>query len=291
MGVVGLDIISKRGERRKILPFEIRAKMYEDVIELGKQELKCKGIQRRIYEKHRKRLPISTIKDWINRKHNPFGKVNKFDEKPSPKLEYIIGTMFTDGYKYIGKKKSQHFLRLEVNDREFAEKFAECLTKVLGRKKPYKPFFDRKRKRWIVIGCSVLLFKFLNKSLEELKPHIEYSKETVASFLRALFDAEGCIYVKIKRGKRRRQLRLCNTNKELLIYAKYLLKEHFDIDATGPYLTTRRGSIIYSPNGKIAKTNKDEYYIYIRARSLLNFYKHIGFIIKRKQRDLIRAIQ
>jgi intein-encoded DNA endonuclease-like protein len=89
----------------------------------------------KIYEKYGKQLPLSTISYWINRKHNPFGKVNKFDEKPSPKLAYIIGVMFSDGYKYIGKKKSQYFLRLEVNDKEFAEKFAECLTKDIRKKK------------------------------------------------------------------------------------------------------------------------------------------------------------
>jgi hypothetical protein len=38
MGVVGIKI-SKRGERRKYLPLEIRAKMYEDVIELKRQGL------------------------------------------------------------------------------------------------------------------------------------------------------------------------------------------------------------------------------------------------------------
>jgi intein-encoded DNA endonuclease-like protein len=291
MSVVGIDIISKRGERRKYLPLEMRMKMYEDVIELRRQRLKHKEIQEKIYKKHRKRLPISTIKDWINRKHNPFGKVNKFNEEPSPKLEYIIGTMFTDGYKYIDKKKPQYFIRLEAKDKEFAEKFAECLTKVLGRKKPYKPFFDRKRKRWIVIGCSVLLFKFLNRTLKELKTIIEYDEKCVSAFLQALFDSEGSIHIKIKGRKRRRQLYLCNTNRKLLIYAKYLLKKYFDVDSSGPHLVRKKGNIVHFPNGKIAKTNKDYYYLYVRTKSFLNFYRHVGFSIKRKQQRLIKAIQ
>ena len=86
-------------------------------------------------------------------------------------------------------------------------------------------------------------------------------------------------------------LRLYNTNKELLIYAKYLLKKYFDIDSTGPYLKTKSGEIVCFPNGIISEANKDGYYIYIRARSLLNFYKHIGFTIKRKQQRLIKAIK
>jgi len=289
MGVVGIDIISKRGERRKYLPLETRMKMYEDVLKLGRQGLKYKEIQKIIYKKHRKRLPIPTAFHWINEKHNPLGKVNKFDEKPSPELEYIVGTMFSDGYKYIGKK-SRYSLRLDVNDREFAEKFAECLTKVLGKKKPYKPFWSKSKKQWIIEGCSVQLYKFLDRPLEELKPYIEHCKDCVASFLRALYDAEGSICVKIKGRKRKRRLYLYNTNKELLVYVQYLLKKYFGINST-LHLAIKKGSISHFPNNKIAKTNQDEYYVYIHARSLLNFYRCIGFTIKRKQRDLIRAIQ
>jgi len=289
MSVVGVDIISKRGEGRKYLPLEIRAKMYDDVLKLRKQGLKHKEIQRRIYEKYGMRLPQPTISVWVNKKHHPFGKVNKFDEKPSPELEYINGVMFSDGYKCFDGKR--YHLRLAVVDKKFAETFGKNLAKVLGRRKPYKPYWDKDLKRWVVTGCSIQLFKFLNRPLKELKPHIEYSKETIASFLRALFDAEGCIYVKIKGRRRKRQLCLYNTDKKLLIYVQYLLKKYFDIDTTGPYLAKRKGSIKYFPNDKISKTTKDYYCLYIRAKSLLNFYKHIGFTIKRKQQRLIKAIK
>ena len=290
MGVVGLDIMSKRGKRRKYLPLEIRMEMYDDVVELGRQGLKPSEIQKKVYEKYGKQIPPSTINDWINGKHNPFRKINKFNEKLSPELTCIIGMMFSDGYKYFNDKRYR--LGLAVKDKEFAEKFAECLTKVLGKKEPYKPYWSKSKKQWVVEGYSVQLYKFLNRSLEELKPYIEHCKDCVASFLRALFDGDGSIYVKIIKGERRkRQLYLHNTNKDLLIYAQYLLKKYFDIDTTGPHLTTRKGSIMHFPNGKIAKTNQDKYYIYTHARSLLNFYRCIGFTIKRKQRRLIEAIK
>ena len=57
--------------------------------------------------------------------------------------------------------------------------------------------------------------KLLDRPLEEIKPYIEYSKETVVSFLRALFDAEGSIYVKIKGDEKERQLCLYNTDEKL----------------------------------------------------------------------------
>jgi intein-encoded DNA endonuclease-like protein len=257
--------------------------MYEDVIELRKQGLKHKEIQRRIHEQYGKRLPIPTIFCWVNKKYHPLGRVNKFDGKPSPELAYINGVMLSDGCKYLDDRAYR--LKLGVKDKEFAEEFGRCLAKVLGRRKPYKPHWNEYRKVWVVVGCGIQLYKFLDKSLEELKPCIEHCKECVSAFLRALFDGEGSM------DEHNRELVLYNTNKELLIYAKYLLKKYFDIDTTGPYLKTKKDSIKHFPNGKIAKTNEDCYYIYIRANSLLNFYKYIGFTIKRKQQRLSEAIK
>jgi len=286
MSVVGVDIISKRGEGRKYLPLEIRAKMYDDVLKLRKQGLKHKEIQRRIYEKYGKRISQPLISYWVNREHHPLGKVNKFDEKPSPELGYVIGAMLSDGCLYFNGE--DYLLWLRVNDKEYAEEFGRCIAKILGKKDSYKPFWNEKRKQWIVVACSIQLFKFLNKSLEELKPYIEYSKETAASFLRAIFDGEGSIYVKIKGRKRRRQLHLYNTDEKLLSYIQYLLKRFFDIDST-LHLATRKGNITYCPNG-VYKSTKNCYYLYIRAKSLFDFYKHIGFTIRRKQRRLLKAI-
>jgi intein-encoded DNA endonuclease-like protein len=283
MGVVGIKI-SKRGERRKYLPLEIRAKMYEDVIELKRQGLKPSQIQEKLFEKYKEQISIQNIYNWINGKHYPFGSINKFDEKPSPELAYIIGVIFSDGYKYIDNNW-HYYLRLDVKDKEFAEEFGEKLARVLQRKKPYKPSWNTYKKLWTVVGYCIQLYDFLNKPLKELKSYIEYNKNCVSSFLQALFNGEGTI------PKHTRMLRLCNTNKELLNYVQYLLKKYFDIDTTGPHLARKKGNIMRFPNGITTKTTEDYYYIYIRAKSLLNFYKYIGFTIKRKQQRLIKAIQ
>jgi len=289
MGVVGLDIMSKRGERRKYLPLEIRAKMYEDVVELRRQKLSYGQIQKILYKKYGKQISRPLISYWVNRKHHPLGKVNKFNNKLSPELEYINGVIFSDGCKYFND--GGYRLQLAVVDKEYAEEFGRCLAKVVGRKKPYEPYWNENLKQWVVVGSSFQLYEFLNRPLEELKPYIEHCKDCVASFLRALFDGDGCIYVNIRKGRRERKLCLCNTNKELLIYVQYLLKKYFDIDTTGPYLKTKSGKIAHFPNGIITKTTEDCYYIYVRVKSLLNFYKHIGFTIKRKQQRLIKALK
>jgi intein-encoded DNA endonuclease-like protein len=290
MSVVGVDIISKRGEGRKYLPLEMRMKMYEDVVKLRRQGLKTSEILRRIHEKYKEQISRRNLYDWINGRCHPLGRVNKFNGKPSPKLTYIIGAILGDGYKYTPKKfKFKHYLRLAVKDREFAKKFAECLAKVLGREKPYKLFFDKNTKRWIAVGGSVLLFRFLNRTLKELKPIIEHDEKCVSAFLQALFDGEGYIYVKITKRKRKRQLCLYNTNRELLEYVQYLLRSFFNIDST-IHLARKKG-LRYFPNNKIGKSDKDEYYLYVRTKGFLSFYRHVGFSIKRKQQRLIKAIQ
>ncbi|MFH7835500.1 MAG: LAGLIDADG family homing endonuclease [Candidatus Aenigmatarchaeota archaeon] len=283
MSVVGINNMSKEGERQRYLPLEIRLQMYDDVIELRKQGLTYKDIQRKIYEKYGMQLPQSTINDWINRRHKPLRNVNIFDGKPSPKLSFIIGVIFSDGSKRFDGKGYR--LRLGVIDKEFAEEFGKALAKVLGKKEPYKPFWNKSRKEWVVEIYSILLYKFLDRPLEELKPYIEHSKKTVSAFLRALFDGEGSMY------KYRRKLIIYNTNKELLNYVKYLLKKYFNIDATGPHLAIKSGKVVHFPNEKITKTTKDYYYLYTCTNSLFNFYKYIGFTIKRKQQNLIKAIK
>ncbi|MEM2928905.1 MAG: LAGLIDADG family homing endonuclease [Nitrososphaerota archaeon] len=267
----------------KYLPLEMRMKMYNDVIELRNQGLSYKEIQRKIYEKYGMRLSKPLIHYWIHKKHSPFGKLNKFDEKPSSELAYVIGTILSDGYKCFDDKYYRFYLN--VKDKEFAEEFGKCLAKVLGRKEPYKPFWNEEQKQWRIIGCGVLLYRFLDRPLEELKPYIEYSKDTASAFLRALFDGEGSMH------KYRRELYLYNTDIKLLNYTKHLLKQHFNINTTGPNLAVKSGKVTHFPNGKIIKTTKNCYYLYVHANSLLNFYKYIGFTIKRKQQRLIKAIQ
>ncbi|MEM2553854.1 MAG: LAGLIDADG family homing endonuclease [Nitrososphaerota archaeon] len=288
MEAVGISIISKEGERRRCLPLEIRLQMYDDVHKLRKKGLSHRQIQKKIYEKYGKRISLAQICFWINKKHHPLGNINKFNDKPSPELAYVIGTKLGDGSIFSYSK--HHGIRLKVNDKEFAEEFGRCLAKVLRRKEPYKPFWSKKHKQWIVEACSIQLYKFLDRPLEELKPNIEYSKKTVSAFLRALFDGEGSMYVNKEYHSRR--LELYNANIELLNYTRYLLKEYFKIDSTKPRISAKKGEKRYFPDRKYySKSTKNCYCLYIRTNSLLNFYKHIGFTIKRKQQRLIEAIQ
>ncbi len=237
--------MNKEGEKKRhYLPLETRINLYPEVLKLRKQGLSQRKIQRIIYEKHGVKISQPLISYWIRGKKHPLGKANKFNDKPSPELSYIIGVIYGDGYKYLNSK--EYRLRLAVVDKDFTIEFAKNLAKILKRKKPYKPFFNEKLKRWIVVGSSILLFKFLEKPFEELKQYIEYNKDCAASFLRALFDGEGSIY--------KRRIELYNTDKELLVYAKYLLEKYFNINTTGQYLARKAGKIVHFPNGEYKAT-------------------------------------
>jgi len=106
----------------------------------------------------------------------------------------------------------------------------------------------------------------------------------VAAFLRGFADSEGSV-------KKIGQIYIYNTDLRLLTYIQELLKK-FGIESTGPKLLTRRGTVIRDPRtGKQYMAKKDCYYIYIRTSSYTNFYKYIGFTIKRKQQRLEEYIK
>jgi intein-encoded DNA endonuclease-like protein len=70
------------------------------------------------------------------------------------------------------------------------------------------------------------------------------------------------------------------------------LLRRFNIESTGPGSHVRRGTIINDPErGKKYSRNKDVYVIYIRASSNTNFYRYVGFTIRRKQRRLENYVE
>jgi intein-encoded DNA endonuclease-like protein len=136
---------------------------------------------------------------------------------------------------------------------------------------------------YIVEVNNKTLYELLKKpvDLKRIKPYVEHCPKCAAAFLRGLFDSKG--YVR-KEG----YIYLYNTNYEVLVYTQKLLWKYFGIESTGPWpTTTRQGTIKNNPStGKQYKANEDCYYIYIRAESLPNFYRFIGFTIRRKQKRL-----
>jgi intein-encoded DNA endonuclease-like protein len=275
------DNITKT-KRRKIPPREFRIKMYNDVHKLRKRGLSHIKIREEIHRRYGVWIALSTISDWLRGVHSPYnGRYIPLPElvKPSEDLGYVIGVRLGDGY--TRETSYDYIIGLKAKDKEFVEEFGRRLGNVLGRE-PIKPKFRKNERTYVADARSKTLYELLRKpvDLKRIKKYVEHCKKCTAAFLRGLFDSEG--YVS-KAG----YIYLHNTNYELLVYAQKLLRERFGIESTGPWPRKRKGTTMHDPRtGKQYKTNEDYYCIYIRAESLLKFYRHIGFSIRRKQKRL-----
>jgi intein-encoded DNA endonuclease-like protein len=274
-----MDNITKT-KRKKIPSRELRIKMYNDVRKLGKRGWSLTKIRNKLYRKYGVWISESTISNWLRGVCNPYngrGIPSLELLKPSEDLANVIGVRLGDGYTY--KQGDDDGIGLRAKDKEFVEDFGRRLGNVLGRG-PIRPWKDTGA--YVAIARSKTLHELLRKpiDLKRIKKYVEHCPKCTAAFLRGLFDSEACI---TKEG----YIRLSNTNYEVLVYAQKLLKRRFGIKSTGPWPEHKKGRPMLSPtNGKQYKTNKDCYYIYIRAESLPKFSRHIGFTIPRKQKRL-----
>ncbi len=275
------------GNRRRFLPLELRIKLYNEVLQLRKEALSHKKIIAYIQKKHGVRLSGSTVSYWLRRIRSPYNKgyIPSIDLlKPSQELAYVIGVMLGDGYATKHRRPVKGYNNVEiglaVKDREFAEEFGECLSKVLGRQ-PKEPIYKNSINRYVVKVRSKTLYELLRKpvNLDRLRKYIEHCEGCMAAFLRGFFDSEGCV-------DESGYIRTYNTDLQLMIYVRDLLKR-LGIESTGPKIKHRKGRILHDRRkGKIYTVNKDCYMLYIRASGYRKFYETIGCTIERKRRRL-----
>lgn len=203
--------------------------------------------------------------------------------KPSKELAYVIGVLYGDGN--IERHGYHYDIKLNTIDYEFADAFSKAMAKLLDKKYEKPKYIGIQRGRnygWKVTYSSKAFYQWYRKqNLDILKQYIEHNKDTVAHFLRGLYDSDGSNYMCKK-------ISLYNSNIELLRYVQYLLKRYFNIIARGPYLTRRAGSIM-KRIGKTYKRSSDNYVIAIcRKLHVQRFLSEIGFSITEKQLGLPR---
>jgi intein-encoded DNA endonuclease-like protein len=267
-------------KRKKIPPIELRMKAYNDVFKLRKRGLSLNKIRNEIHRKYGVWISTETIRRWLLGVHSPYnGRRIPSPEllKPSEDLANVIGVVLGDGTTY--ENGDNYSIRLGAKDKEFVEDFGRRLGNVLGRE-PIRPW--KNAKEYIAEARSRTLYELLKKpvDLKRIRRYVEHCPKCAAAFLRGLFDSEGHVS---KAG----YIYLHNTNYDLLVYAQRLLWRYFGIESTGPWPSKQKGTPMHDPRtGKQYKTNEDCYYIYIRAESLPNFYRFIGFTVRRKQKRL-----
>jgi len=227
----------------------------------------------------------STVSGWKNGRHKP--STTRWVPEPSNELAYVLGVLYGDGN--LERHGYNYDIKLNTIDLEFAEVFSNKLAKLLNKKILKPKWIGRVRGRnygWKVSYSSKAFYTwFKRQNLESLKQYIEYSKETVANFLRGLYDSDGGHYKYMGRYSR---IQLYNNNTDLLHYIQYLLEKYFGIKATGPYLCTKAGTFM-ERNGKKYRRNGNTYRIDIsRKQYIQKFLNEIGFSIKEKQFGLPR---
>ncbi|MEM0482237.1 MAG: LAGLIDADG family homing endonuclease [Nitrososphaerota archaeon] len=176
-------------------------------------------------------------------------------------------------------RRGEYRIEVKVKDMDFVKEFAECLGRVLRRGPPRPKTVEDGRLKMRV--SSKALYELLQKplNLDRIRPFTEYSNDGMRSFLRGFFDSEAHV------DKKDGDIFCYNTDIRLLKYVQRLLKL-LGIQTTGPKICIRKGAPIDKNRGEIYKKRKNVYYIYVKARDRLRFYKLVGFTIKRKQQRL-----
>jgi intein-encoded DNA endonuclease-like protein len=277
--------------KRSYLPRELRIRLFGEVNKLRRNGLGHRKIIKEIQRRYGVRLSRSLISYWLGGVHNPYNgryiPSIKF-LRPSKELSYMIGVEAGDGYACRDRHAANYNkvrIGLKVKDREFAEEFGRCLAKVLGRR-PIKPRYRNDVGKYVVEICSQTLYELLKKpvDLDGLKKYIEHCERCMAAFLRGFVDSEGSV-------RKEGHIHIYNTDYRLLEYVKELLKR-LGIESTGPWPRRQQGKTFYDHKKMKRYTHKREcFYIYITTGSNMNFYKKIGFTIRRKQRRLENYIR
>jgi len=216
--------------------------------------------------------------------------MNRFHFAESRELSYVIGVILGDGQIKIELKNYAYRVRLRVKDKEFAEKFAECMQKILKTKKANKIFteLDRTRgyrRRFVASVGSKEFVEFLKSNKEDLS---NLAEKYPADFLRGLFDSEG--FTSISPNMQFQiGIGMANTNLILLRKVKNILQKEFGIKS---HITVsmKKNEEVKIWN-KIYHANKNVYCLAIhKYEHIKKFSQLIRFTIYRKQEKLEEAI-
>ncbi|MBI4044499.1 MAG: hypothetical protein HY392_02225, partial [Candidatus Diapherotrites archaeon] len=264
--------------------------LFSKVFDLKKQGLGYKRIINKVKLEDNVRLALGTLSYWFNNDVKMIGGENYFEAKPSPELSYILGVMFGDGSAICDKSNQDYYLRLQVKDKDFAEKFSEYGAKILGKEKPFA-VIKAIPKHFSPLYSTQVRSKQLYNFVKEIKQDFEKAKpfieEFPAEFVRGLADSEGTACVSPSDRLHLAIYVASSANNALLEYMQDLLFRRFHIETTLKKVNFvgQQDSII---NGRIITRTKDVYRLTVSKNvGRENFSKMIGFSIWRKQVRII----
>jgi intein-encoded DNA endonuclease-like protein len=278
--------LSDGRKRREYRPRELRIKLRDRVIELRQEGRSYNEIIEVIEQEFGIVLSKSHVSYWTRGIHDPH-KGRRIPSlellQPSEDLAYVIGVLCGDGSVWEKSRVRKGYRRvviyLESKDREFVEEFAIRIGRVLNRPPPRVRV--KSTGYYYVEVESRTLYELMKRpiDIEKIRRFVEHCERCMAMFLRGFFDSEGCV-------SEDGCITVANSNYELMLYVQELLKR-FGIETRGPRPTTKQGTPFYNPlRGKVYEHKKDVYVLYVRKCNNYEFYKYIGFTIRRKHERL-----
>lgn len=220
-----------------------------------------------------------TIRHWQIGDRHPERAFKIPNLKPSRELSYILGVYYGDGY--VSKYGKWHRIGLWTIDREFAEEFSHCLSKVV-RKESNPIRLSPRNNQYRTHLSNVMLYNFLKRPLNS---HRKLIGEFPVDFLRGFFDSEGTVGISHDgRGHSSIRIKAYNTNLSLLKFVVDLLETRFSIRTQRIRITRMIGEKVIIKGFETAAT-KNCYSLEIgEQKSVLMFYHKVGFSIKRKRK-------
>jgi intein/homing endonuclease len=177
--------------------------------------------------------------------------------EPSPELAYVAAVLLGDGYVF--ERRHHYHIGLKVRSREFAESFAEALTKMGLRPK----LRQRKDNGMYVVTAQSRLFYEWFKGLrrEEVE---ELASRFPLDFLRGLYESEGSItaHFNARYNKTYFGVVITNTSEWLISLAQRLINR----------LGFRTSVGTYRPR------SKERYKPFLQLRILGNILDKVKFV-------------
>ena len=136
----------------------------------------------------------------------------------------LIGMTVGDGtWQKILRRRSYLSGRVSYAsaDFELASRAGMLMAKVMGKRSPYRPFWSKANRVHIVNCGSKHFVEMLNGVLKRLESLI---RQYPIRFLRGINNAEGCVTVRLRKGRLYPRIYLTNSDPEIVQLTRKLLK-------------------------------------------------------------------
>jgi len=211
------------------LPVETRTQAFNLAIGLKRQRLRPIEIYDYL-DANGFPVKYETARAWITGVRNPTRKLNLVRHHDGDLVELIGMTVGDGSWRKIlqGESYQGGSIGYASKDLELARRAGRLMGRVLGRNEAYRPFWSRSKNVYEVSCGSKHLVEILNDGLRRLR---RLSWKYRVRFLRGIYNAEGCVTLRSRRGRIYPRIYLTNSSPDILRLVRNMLSS-FGINTT-----------------------------------------------------------